>query len=60
MRKHEIVTGAVYLAKISNKLTNVRIDGEALYSSGWDATNLATGRKVKIKSAAKLRKRVDM
>jgi hypothetical protein len=56
--KKEVEIGGVYIAKISEKLAHVRIDAPAHYGNGWDATNLDTGRKVRIKSAAKLRQKV--
>ena len=46
-----------YVAKVSGSLVAVRIDRESPYG-GWDATNLATGRAVRIRSAARLRRRV--
>jgi hypothetical protein len=46
--------GGVYSAKVSDKLVEVRIDAENRHG-GWDATNLATNKKVRIKSAQRLR-----
>ncbi len=54
MKKDEIKIGRHYSAKVSDKLTVVRIDAENL-RGGWDATNVATGKKVRIKSAQRLR-----
>jgi hypothetical protein len=54
MKKSEVKLGGVYTAKVTNKLVQVRIDAESRYG-GWDGTNLATGKKVRIKSPAKLR-----
>jgi hypothetical protein len=54
MKKHEVKVGAKYLAKVSDKVVPVRIDGENPHG-GWDATNEATGKKVHIKSAQRLR-----
>jgi hypothetical protein len=54
MKKDQIKLGASYSAKVSDKLVTVRIDGENPHG-GWDATNLATGKKVRIKSAQRLR-----
>lgn len=48
------MVGATYAAKISNRLTSVRITGENAFG-GWDAVNTNTGRTVRIRSAAKLR-----
>ena len=57
MKKNEVQIGGVYTAKITNKLVQVRIDAASRYG-GWDATNLATNKKVRIKSPAKLREAV--
>ena len=54
MRKDQVNVGHTYVAKISDKLTRVRIDGVSPHG-GWDATNLGTNKKVRIKSPAKLR-----
>ncbi|MHC4405062.1 MAG: winged helix-turn-helix domain-containing protein [Planctomycetota bacterium] len=54
MKKSEVKMGKVYTAKVSDKLVSVRIDAENPHG-GWDATNLATGKKVRIKSAQRLR-----
>jgi hypothetical protein len=54
MKKAEVVVGNIYVAKVSNKLAHVRITGESRYG-GWDAVNVLTSRKVRIKSAARLR-----
>lgn len=54
MLKKQIKIGATYSAKVSNKICAVRIDSESRYG-GWNATNLDTGRVIRIKSAAKLR-----
>lgn len=57
MKKNEITIGATYIAKVSDKLVEVRIDAENSHG-GWDATNLATKKKVRIKSAQRLRRPV--
>jgi hypothetical protein len=54
MKKNEVQVGGVYSAKVSDKLVEVRIDAENRHG-GWDATNLATNKKVRIKSAQRLR-----
>jgi len=54
MKKNEIEIGRVYTVKVSDKLVEVRIDSENRHG-GWDATNLATGKKLRIKSAQRLR-----
>ncbi len=54
MKKADVKVGGHYTAKVSDKLTTVRIDAENP-RGGWDATNTATGKKVRIKSAQRLR-----
>ena len=58
MKKNEVKIGGVYTAKVTNKVVQVRIDAESRYG-GWDATNLATNKKVRIKSPTKLRAAVE-
>ena len=58
MKKSEIEIRGVYVAKVSGQLVSVRIDRESPYG-GWDATNLATGRTVRVRTAARLRRRVQ-
>jgi len=57
MKKNEVKMGAVYTAKVSDRLVPVRIDSENP-KGGWDATNLATNKKIRIKSAQRLRAKV--
>ena len=57
MKKADVRLGGVYLAKVSGRLTRVRLDRESPYG-GWKATNLATGREVDVRTAARLRKEV--
>ncbi len=54
MKKDQVQIGGTFVAKISGKLATVRIDTESPYG-GWNATNVDTGRKVRIKSAQRLR-----
>ncbi len=54
MKKNEVKIGGTYLAKVSDKVVPVRIDGESAHG-GWNATNLATNKNVRIKSAQRLR-----
>jgi len=56
MKKSQVEIGATYIVKVSGKLTGVRITRESPYG-GWDATNIATGRKVRIRGAQRLRRR---
>jgi len=58
MRKDDVKVGGIYLAKVSGKRIKVRID--SVHTQGlsgrtfWQATNLATGRTVTIRSAQRL------
>jgi hypothetical protein len=54
MKKSEVKVGACYTAKVAQRLTIVRIDRESIYG-GWDATNVKSGRAVRIRSAQRLR-----
>ena len=54
MKKNEVKVGGMYLAKVSDKVVTVRID--CTHSGGgWNATNTATGKRIRIKSAQRLR-----
>ncbi len=55
MKKRDVQIGSTYIAKVSGVLTKVRITRESPYG-GWQGTNLATGREVRIRSAARLRR----
>lgn len=54
MKKNEVTIGEIYTAKVTNKVVRVRIDAASRFG-GWDATNLDTNKKVRIKSPARLR-----
>lgn len=64
MKAAEIQVGGKYIAKVSGKLTTVRVDGVREcggFDRGrliYDVTNLATGRKTTFRSAAKFRSEV--
>jgi hypothetical protein len=58
MKKNEITIGGTYLAKVSDKVVPVRIDAESRHG-GWEATNMSTNKKVRIKSAQRLRGEVN-
>ena len=53
MKKTEVTIGVTYYAKVTNKRVEIRIEAERP-RGGWDATNLATGKKIYIKSAQRL------
>ncbi len=57
MKKDQVHIGGAFVAKVSGKLATVRIDAESRFG-GWEATNVETGRKVRIKSAQRLRRAV--
>lgn len=54
MKKDDVKIGETYKAKVTDKVVPVRIDAEHP-SGGWQATNLVTNKKVRIKSAQRLR-----
>ena len=58
MKRSEVQIGATYVAKVSGKLAQVRVVKESQYG-GWSAINTATKREVYIRSAARLRHKVD-
>lgn len=58
MKKAEIEIGGVYIAKVSGKVVPVRIMDECPYG-GWYATNTVTGHVVRIRTAARLRRKVQ-
>ena len=57
MTKKEVKIGECYLAKVSNKLVPVKILEilDVNRFGGWTALNVRTNRKIRIKSAQKLR-----
>lgn len=55
MKKNEVQVGAVYLVKVSGKVQPVRVVRESSFG-GWEGINVNTGREVRIKTAAKLRR----
>jgi hypothetical protein len=57
MKKSEVKIGGVYIAKVTNKLVQVRIDAVSKYG-GWTATNLLTSKTIRVRSATRLRSEV--
>ncbi len=53
MKKADVKIGGVYSANVSGNKTKVRIDSESR-GGGWTATNLATNKKVTIRTAQRL------
>ena len=54
MKKHNIKVGSIYLVKVSGTLAKVKLTRECNYG-GWYGTNLATGREIRVRTAARLR-----
>ncbi len=54
MKKQHVQIGHKYLAKVSGKLVTVLIERESPHG-GWVATNMSTGRDVRVKTAGRLR-----
>lgn len=57
MLKKDVKLGATYKVRLHGTHTTIRLDSISAYG-GWNATNLITGRTIRIKSAAKLRSEV--
>lgn len=58
MRAAQVKVGATYTAKVSGRVVKVRVD-ETNPRGGWNATNLETGRPVRIRGAQRLRELVE-
>ena len=58
MLKRDVIVGNVYLVKVSGKLASVRLTAESPHG-GWVGRNETTGREVRIKTAAKLRRELS-
>lgn len=58
MRKNEISIGGTYVCKVSGRLVPVRIVQDNPLG-GWNAINVTTGRGVRVRSAARLRRAVQ-
>jgi hypothetical protein len=54
MQKHNVNIGTTYIVKVSGTLAKVRLTREHP-RGGWYGTNLATGREIRIRTAARLR-----
>jgi hypothetical protein len=57
MQKQNVHIGTAYIVKVSGTLAKVRITREHP-RGGWYGTNLATGREIRIRTAARLRSEV--
>ena len=58
MIKKDVEIGGYYVAKVSGNKVPIRIDSESPYG-GWLATNLKTGREVRVRTAGRLRFRLN-
>lgn len=58
MRREQVKIDGLYLAKVSNKMTVVRILNARLIGKGWTAKNQRTGRNIFILSARRLRQEI--
>jgi len=57
MKKSEVTIPGFYTAKVSGQIVTVKV--YAIHRlGGWHAINMATGREIRIKTAARLRSRV--
>jgi hypothetical protein len=54
MKQRDVVLGEVYAVKVSGSIQPVRLVAESPHG-GWIGRNLRTGRKIRIRTAAKLR-----
>ena len=54
MQKQNVQIGTTYIVKVSGTLAKVRLTREHA-RGGWYGTNLATGREIRIRTAARLR-----
>jgi hypothetical protein len=57
MQKDNVHIGSTYIVKVSGTLAKVRITREH-QRGGWYGSNLGTGREIRIRTAARLRKEV--
>jgi hypothetical protein len=58
MNAREVEIGSIYAVKVSGRIVPVRIE-RASAGGGWHARNVSTGRGVRIKTAAKLRRKIE-
>jgi len=54
MKKADVKVGMVYLCKVGRQVTEVRLDSENPHG-GWNGTNVKTHRRIRVKSAQRLR-----
>jgi len=54
MKKKDVKIGQEYVVRVSGDFVAVKIISESPYG-GWDGINMKTNRKIRIKSAQRLR-----
>lgn len=54
MQAKDIFVGQIYMVKISGKVQQVKII-KTCPTGGWMATNLATGRDIRLRTGARVR-----
>ena len=59
MRKDQVVLGGVYEVKVAGRLARVRIRGPHWSGVGWDAVTLDTGREIRVRTGARLRRELE-
>lgn len=55
MHKKDVIVGSTYIVKVSGHLVPVTVEGISSYK-GWVGRNTITGREIRIRTAAKLRR----
>jgi hypothetical protein len=58
MLKKDVQLGETYLVKVSGKLAHVKLISESPYG-GWVGKNAKTNREVRVRSAQRLRSKVE-
>ena len=58
MKRRDVTLGQVYAVKVSGRIQPVRLIAESPHG-GWVGRNEQTGREIRIRSAAKLRARLE-
>lgn len=58
MLKKDVQVGATYVVKVSGKTAGVKIVAEH-HLGGWLGRNIATGRDIRVRTAARLRRLVS-
>jgi hypothetical protein len=58
MQKQNVKIGSIYIVKVSGRLARVRLTREHSSLGGWFGINVATGREIRIRTAARLRNEV--